>query len=90
MPEERKINTWQGIRDGVSIGTFIFCLGIFWQVASFVTKVNSYIETHKGLHQEIETKLTVQNNAISILRDWKVSVTQKPFYYDQEPDRASR
>jgi murein L,D-transpeptidase YafK len=80
VTEERKNLVWQKIRDGVSISTFIFCLTILWQISAFHTTVTIYIQEHKTEHIKLDVWKATTDNHISCLRDWKVAVTQKPFY----------
>jgi hypothetical protein len=79
MSPEQKNNTWQNIRDGISIGTFIFCLGILWQGAAFYTTVNNYMRDHKDKHVDIDNSLIKQGSEIEVLKQWKVATTGQPF-----------
>ena len=87
MTTEQRGNTWQNIRDGISIATFIFCLGILWQGAAFYTTVNNYMRDHKEKHIEIESRLFIQANELEVLKQWKVARTQRPF---QENENVAR
>lgn len=91
MSDETKKIAWQGIRDFFLGGTFIFCLTILWQMAAFVQSVKDFQVKQKELQQEVDIKFSVIYNELDVLREWKVSVTQKPFYPgNMENTRAPR
>ena len=67
------------IRDIISGGSFIGMLGLVFYAGKLVDQL---ITLQKDFSDyKIETKLTITtlSNDVSVLRDWKVASTQRPF-----------
>lgn len=80
MTEEIKKRSWQGIRDFILGGTFLACLGTLWQMSAFVQSVKDFESAQQISHTDIEIKFSTIFKELDVLREWKVSTTQKPFY----------
>lgn len=77
-------NKWQLIRDVLLSGTFIFCLGILWQAASFCQSMKDYVADHGQKHIQIDCKIKTIENDVQILKEWKIAKTQKPFVENEK------
>ena len=72
-------SVWGIIRDILIAGGFILMVMTFWNTATFVQKINDFIESQKDCHITINKTIDQQGSDINVLKEWKVATTGKPF-----------
>jgi hypothetical protein len=81
-PENRRqVDNWRSIiRDILSGGTFLVLIGYVFYAGQLVEQLKTLRTDFSDYKIEQNIKLTLLENEYSVLRDWKVAMTQVAFY----------
>jgi hypothetical protein len=81
-PENRRNvdNVRSIIRDVVSGGTFLGLIGLVFYAGQLVERFDNFCKAQTEINIDTNKRIISTTNDVSVLRDWKVASTQKPFY----------
>jgi hypothetical protein len=72
---------WQGLRDFILGGTFVFVIVSVYQIGTFTQSVKDFMTSQELSHKTLEQENTILSNKVESLIQDKVARTGKPFQY---------
>ena len=80
MENRRNVDNIRSIiRDIVSGGTFLGLITLVFYAGQLVERFDNFCKAQNEINIKINERIISVLNDVSILRDWKVASTQKPF-----------